>query len=63
MPSEIQQIKDLRQTIENKNEHIRLLNEVNAQLEAQLRQSVELRAFLNGKVAGIMELVGTFLED
>lgn len=63
MPSEIQQIKDLRQTIENKNEHIRLLNEVNAQLEAQLRQSEELRAFLNGKVAGIMELIGTFLED
>ena len=63
MPSEIQDIKDLRQTIENKNEHIRLLNEVNAQLEAQLRQSEELRAFLNGKVAGIMELVGTFLED
>ena len=56
MPSEMEQIKELRQIIAKKDEQIQLLKKVNIQLEANLKTSEELRVFLNGKVQGMMEL-------
>lgn len=63
MPSETKQIEELRQIIAKKDEQIQLLKETNAQLEAYLKNSEELRIFLNGKVQGMMELSKALTED
>lgn len=63
MPSEIEQIKELRKIVAKKDEQIQLLKEVNAQLEANLRTSEELRVFLNGKVQGMIEFSKAITED
>ena len=63
MPSEMSRTKELEDIIAKKNEQIQRLKEVNAQLEASLRNSEELRIFLNGKVQGMMELSKALTED
>ena len=62
MPSEIKQIKELREIIAKKDEQIVLLKKINAELEIKLRTESELRIFLNGKVQGMTELLEKFSE-
>lgn len=63
MPSEMSRTKELEDIIAKKDEQIQLLREINAQLEASLKNSEELRIFLNGKVQGMMEFLKALTED